>query len=384
MRIGITTFVYPPDIGGPATYLAKAARYLADKGHEVRVVTFGQSSTREVVSDRLTVYRQADQIPRLARHWRIIQLIRKTLCDCDVLLCNSLTSQTMLANITLMRPVVVKLVGDEAWERAQLRGRTNLGYEDYQNTWVSLVDFAERKLRDWSLRRATQLLAVSPQLAALGRRAGLPGNRVHVIANPIFDRSPAGGALPHEASRSEGSVVTVARLVPWKGLLELVHAFAEAKLAGHLTIVGDGPLREPLRQLGHKCGLGERLYLPGRCSHDEVRRHLREHEMFVLNARWEGFPHVVIEALAERIPIIAADIPGTRQILTNGQTGRLVPPGRADELAYALRHLHESPELRACLAERGYRKVAEWKGLQWEHHLARLEEWLIESAAQSY
>ena len=99
-------------------------------------------------------------------------------------------------------------------------------------------------------------------------------------------------------------------------------------------IVGDGPLRSDLNNLTSQLGLSEFVHFVGTQNNIwEILPHL---DLFVLPSYWEGFPTVLIEAMSQDVPVIATDIPGNRELVENGITGQLVPPGKPEILAEAI------------------------------------------------
>ncbi|MER3407672.1 MAG: hypothetical protein C4292_02475, partial [Nitrososphaera sp.] len=132
MRVLIVTGIFPPDIGGPATYVPQIAEGLAQRGHTVTVLTL---SDRLDHPDAGYSYRVV-RLPRgmfkplrmLVTIGAIVRLGRKA----DVLFVNGLALESALANFLLRKPLVMKVVGDLAWERATARGWTSDDFETFQ------------------------------------------------------------------------------------------------------------------------------------------------------------------------------------------------------------------------------------------------------------
>jgi len=104
-----------------------------------------------------------------------------------------------------------------------------------------------------------------------------------------------------------------------------------------LVVVGDGPLRAELEARARTAGVADRVLFTGGVSGGQVRAILRQADAFVLNSTYEGLPHVVLEAMAEGVPVVATDAGGTGEVVQDGVTGLLVPPGRPDALLAAIR-----------------------------------------------
>lgn len=182
----------------------------------------------------------------------------------------------------------------------------------------------------------------------------VPAERIRVCYNGLeLDRfSPAGRSKPAEFARARLVVGTVCVLRPEKGLDVLVEAFARLRHAFPdvvLLVVGDGPVRESLLRQAAQLGLGESFQLlPAR---SEVADLLRAIDIFVLPSRSEALSNALMEAMACGCAVVATRVGGNPELVEDGETGLLVAPGDAGELASALRFLVENEPARARLAE---------------------------------
>ena len=190
---------------------------------------------------------------------------------------------------------------------------------------------------------------------------------------------------PHPAGRR---VLAVGRLVEKKGFEVLVRAAADPALAGlveRVTIVGDGPLREPLERTVAELGLGGVVELAGPRTHGEVRELMETAAVLAVPSVIAGdgdrdsMPVVAKEALAMEVPVVASDEVGLPELI-RPDFGRLVPPGDAAALAAALAELLALPvETRAAMGRAGRAFVSEHANVHRE--TARLSE-LLEALPQ--
>lgn len=189
-------------------------------------------------------------------------------------------------------------------------------------------------------RRADGLVAVSAGVAQDLRGLGLPDDCIHVIRNPVdVDRLRhlAEVGLPLSGHGDEPYVVSLGRLAQQKDHPTLLQAYAASALrASHrLVIVGGGEWHGKLKQLADELGLGNRVLFTG--AMDNPYRVLADAELHVLSSRWEGYPNVLLEALALGVPVVSTDCPhGPREILGGGLYGRLVPVADAATLSRAM------------------------------------------------
>ena len=167
MKILLVTGIFPPDIGGPATYVPKIAASLANRGHEVLVLT---TSEPENLSDDTPSY--PFQVVRMNRRvplWRRPALYLKYILhygrDVDVIYANGIFLETALANRWLQKPLAIKVVSDPAWERARNRGWVQDNFEVFQQQRYNLKVETLKAIRTWSIRQADKAIVPSNYLA---------------------------------------------------------------------------------------------------------------------------------------------------------------------------------------------------------------------------
>lgn len=165
-----------------------------------------------------------------------------------------------------------------------------------------------------------------------------------VPASEFFDLDPS--PEPEKAGSLE--VVTVAHLIPHKGVEHLVRALGMARAPHRLTVVGDGPQLEALRALARDLGVAERVTFTG--LRDDVNALLLRCDAFVHPAVWEeAFGLTIAEAMAAGRAVIASRVGGIPELVEDGVSGLLVPPGDPEGLARALDLLAARPALRRQL-----------------------------------
>ena len=193
---------------------------------------------------------------------------------------------------------------------------------------------------------AEGVLAVSEGVAEdLAQVAGISRNRIQVIYNPVVTpelRKKAQEPLKHAwfETGQPPVLLAVGRLTPQKDFSTLIQAFARVHkiCPARLLILGEGEERPELEALVRRLNLDHAVRLPGFVSNPYS--YMAQASLFVLSSRWEGLPTVLIEALYCGLPVVATDCPsGPREILANGQYGKLVLPGDANALAQAIEHV---------------------------------------------
>lgn len=156
-----------------------------------------------------------------------------------------------------------------------------------------------------------------------------------VIANPL-NCMQVGQIKPEK----KDAVIAVGRLIPQKNFELLIDSFAEVANdfpSYSLTIFGEGPLRKELEEQVKSFGLEERIKLPGIIK-DAIKIN-NDAKIFVLSSKFEGYPNVLAEAMANGMICIASDVAsGTvRQLISNGVNGFIYPVGDQDALVELLR-----------------------------------------------
>mgnify|MGYP002336252519 CR=1 FL=1 len=335
MRIAFLTGIWPPDVGGPATHGPDFSRFLAERGHEVRVITMGDGEPTERPCP-------VDVVPRRhpfpLRYGLVALRGARAARRADVVYASATLAAAALASVLARRPLVVKLTSDPAYERARrygLFGGDSVAFQSAGSLPVRLL----KALRDLSLRRARTIVVPSAFLAEIAGRWGIRASRLRVLTNP----APPPRAVEPEAL-PPGTFVFVGRLTEAK---DLPTAFAAVELVenARLVVVGDGPDRAELERIA-----GGRIEFRGSLPRDEALRVVAGAEAGLLSSAWENLPHSAVEALSVGVPVVATAVGGVPEVVHDGENGLLVPPGRPEALAAAIRRVLEEPGLRERLA----------------------------------
>jgi len=183
-------------------------------------------------------------------------------------------------------------------------------------------------------------------------RLGVSPDKVRVIFNcvPLPERLAEGSTdgVPH--------ILFLGRLGERKGVPELLKALAHPAMQAlpwRATLAGDGEV-DRFRAEAQRLGLGSRVDFPGWVDRAAVQALLHSADVVTLPSYKEGLPMSVIEGLANRIAVVATPAGATAEIIADGETGLLVPPGDADALALSLARVVADPALRRRLAQAGH------------------------------
>jgi glycosyltransferase involved in cell wall biosynthesis len=346
MNILITTDIFPPDIGGPARYVSLMALELWKRGHRVCVLTFRDSGGFDDVTHPFQVIR----VSWMFLPFRLLVLGLEILRQgrkADLLFINGRFLEVDVVNVLLRKPLVRKVVGDWAWERARLRGWTGDSFEEFQKKRHGLMITFLKALQRWSTCRADRVIVPCCYLRHWVTQWGVPQEKTVVIPNAV---EPVERIIPIEAPLSTATkIVTVGRLTRQKRVDQVIEVVSRLDGVG-LVVVGDGPDRPRLEELARTLGSAGRLYFAGKRSQAEILALMAACDIFVLNSTHEGFPHVLLEAMSVGLPVVATAVGGIPEIVKDGHNGCLIPVSSGKALEEALLKLLSTSSTRKLLA----------------------------------
>ncbi|MEW6202601.1 MAG: glycosyltransferase family 4 protein [bacterium] len=357
MKILVITGNFPPDIGGPATYLPLLCARLTERGHKICVLTLWDA--RFEPDDEkypFEVIRIPLQKSRFkAMFFKCVSKIVESGRNYDVLYVHGIGLESVMANFILRKPLVHKVAGDWAWESAINLNLVADDFEEFQRKKYPLkIEYLKMK-RNFYIRRGHRVIVPSNYLKKWVNSLGVSENRISVVYNTFqFDGDIKDVDIP---LKTDFNILTVGRLVKWKHIDEILEVIARFGTVG-LIVLGDGTELNYLKKLSEKLGVRERVCFAGRVPKSIVLGYMKSCQAFVLNSNYEGFPHVVIEAMHCGIPLIASRAGGTPEIVKDGYNGFLIERGNLTQLEDRIRAIMEKADLRARFISNGYETVS--------------------------
>lgn len=335
MRVLITSGIWPPDIGGPASHGPEFGGFLASHGHDVRAVAMADSlrgATEPFPVEVITRDR-----PRALRLARTGLAIAYNAAGGDVIYAAGLYTRSAVVSKLFGLPMVTKLSSDPAYERARSRGLFSGSLAEFQYEAGSGPVRYLKQQRDVALRRASRIVIPSQYLAEVAVRWGVPRDRVRVVPNPapVFDLSVNREELRARLGIDGPTLVFVGRFVQAKNLPLAIAALARVDRV-RLVLVGSGPEAETVAEAAHKCGVQDRVWFPGAVPREDALGWLRAADAAILSSDYENLPHAAVEALALGTPVIATAVGGVPEVIETGVNGLLVPKGDTNALAAAM------------------------------------------------
>lgn len=302
MKLVIATPLYPPEIGGPATYTKLLEGGFPSKGIEVELVKFSE----------------VRHLPKIVRHYVYYHRVLKAARNADIVLALDPVSvglPAMKAAQKAGKPFVVKIVGDYAWEQGQQRFGITASLDEFVKE--KRVPFPVRMLRRVQTQvaqSAVRVIVPSEYLKGIVTEWGISEEKIYMIYNGI--------ELPvhiptHQKNDGEFLIVSAGRRVPWKGF-EAIERIAKRHANWRVSIASGLPRAEALGWI-------------------------KAADVFVLNSLYEGLSHVLIEAMTLGTPVIATNAGGNPTLVRDGETGLLIPPGDDATLEQALTTVVNDP-----------------------------------------
>lgn len=354
MRILHLAKFYPPDPGGIEHVVAALAEGAAERGHQVRVVCAAGSSWEGI--------RGTGKAERRRRGVEVVRLPTHGVVWSQPIAPGYLSAARWPADIVYVHHP--HPLADQAVLLSPKRSTLVLHHSDVQRQRLILPLY--RPLCHCAVRRAEATIVATNANLDYAKDLGVNGRRKARIipfgtnASVYVPRSssPRPAVFPPDRAGPVG--LFVGRLVPYKGLDVLLNALVGTAL--HVVIVGDGPLRIPLRRLADALCVSNQVRFIGAVGGRSLPEFYQAADYFVLPSvsTAEMFGISMLEAMACARPLISTDLPtGVREVNEAGVTGLRVPPGDVQALRAAMMRLAEDPEFRATLGAAGRRRVEE-------------------------
>ncbi len=216
-----------------------------------------------------------------------------------------------------------------------------------------------------------RIVVVSKAVGEFYHSIGIPREKIYLLYNGIeYEKYILREEVKEKAGKKKGElwVGYVGRLHPQKGVEFLIKGFKKVSLSfpqAQLLIIGEGPLKDKLLHIVEEEGIQGRVKFMGR--REDLSSLLPLLDILVLPSLREGFPNVILEAMASSLPVIASDTGGVREVVEEGITGYLVPPKDVSALAARIKLLLQDQALREEMGRRGREKVKKF-------HISRMAE----------
>lgn len=355
MNILIATGIYPPDIGGPATYTQTIVAECVRRGVGASVVTYADAShSRQDVS---VVHRISRALPKGVRHVAYFFAVLRAARGADIVYAQDTVSAglpALLASKLTRKPFVVRITGDYAWEQAMQRfGVTDLLDDFLQCSYGVRVEIL-RMIERYVARNARAIIVPSAYLESVVRAWGVHKEHIRVVYNAVEE--PHVTMSTDEARDKLGLrgtvLLSIGRLVPWKGFSMLIHIMPRIKERipdAQLIIIGSGPDEHTLKEECRRVHADTCVTFTGSVPRDTLFLYERAADMVLFNTGYEGFSHQLLEEMMLGVPVIATRAGGNAELIREGENALVARYNDSIDWEEKIMRLHADHILRARL-----------------------------------
>ncbi len=318
-RITVATGIYPPEKGGPATYVPRVVAYFKTKGVAVDVITYGDDDT--VRDSGVTViYRGI--FSKIRYFLGVLRMAYRA----DLVYVQDTVSSgfpVFLVCWLLRKPYVLKVVGFQGYEKAYREGKTQATLEDFFQEKHDFIISLVTKLGLMVVAHARHIITPSNYLKEIVVSWGISPDKISVVYNGVA-LPDTEEAIPHFP---EGKVILMyGRMVAHKGFEELIDAVVTLHEQGVTTpfvILGSGPYYATVASYIAEKKAASFIHLLGEANREQVLFALNRARVLVNNSSYEGLSHVLLEGRLAHVPLLASKAGGNVELIVDGVHGFL-------------------------------------------------------------
>ena len=320
MRVLITAGIFPPDIGGPATFVPKIAKYFQDElNYEIEILTLSDNKNSNIKDD-LSVKRIDRNFPIIYRWLKTIFTIYKLGKNKDLIFVNGLGTEATIANIFLNKKIIRKIVGDPVWERAYSKAKISESFDEFQVKNYGFSISLQKKVRSFSIKKSDIVVTPSKHLKNFIVNLGFK-NKIEIINNGVF--------IPEENTNiftnDQINITIVSRLVSHKNIGKIIKAISDLNdPLIYLNIIGDGPELNQLQKISLESNNKDNIIFHGKLNRDDINHIFLKSDIYIQASNYEGLPHSLLEAMSYGIPVLCTPVGECKEILGNEDRGYIL------------------------------------------------------------
>ena len=320
MRVLVTVGIFPPDIGGPATFVPKIAKYFQDElNYEIEILTLSDNKNSNI-NDDFSVKRIDRNLPIIYRWLKTIFTIYKLGKNKDLIFVNGLGTETTIANIFLKKKIIRKIVGDPVWERAYSKAKISESFDEFQVKNYGFSISLQKKVRSFSIKKSDIVVTPSKHLKNFIVNLGFK-NKIEIINNGVF--------IPEENTNiftnDQINITIVSRLVSHKNIKKIIRAISDLNdPLIYLNIIGDGPELNQLQRISLESNNKDNIIFHGKLNRDDINHIFLKSDIYIQASNYEGLPHSLLEAMSYGIPVLCTPVGECKEILGNEDRGYIL------------------------------------------------------------
>ena len=316
----MTVGIFPPDIGGPATFVPKIAKYFQDElNYEIEILTLSDNKNLNI-NDDFSVKRIDRNLPIIYRWLKTIFTIYKLGKNKDLIFVNGLGTEATIANIFLKKKIIRKIVGDPVWERAYSKAKISESFDEFQVKNYGFSISLQKKVRSFSIKKSDIVVTPSQHLKNFILNLGFK-NKIEIINNGVF--------IPEENTNiftnDQINITIVSRLVSHKNIEKIIKAISDLNSPLiNLNIIGDGPELNQLQKISLESNNKDNIIFHGKLNRDEINHIFLNSDIYIQASNYEGLPHSLLEAMSYGIPVLCTPVGECKEILGNEDRGYIL------------------------------------------------------------
>lgn len=316
----MTVGIFPPDIGGPATFVPKIAKYFQDElNYEIEILTLSDNKNSNI-NDDFSVKRIDRNLPIIYRWLKTIFTIYKLGKNKDLIFVNGLGTEATIANIFLKKKIIRKIVGDPVWERAYSKAKISESFDEFQVKNYGFSISLQKKVRSFSIKKSDIVVTPSQHLKNFILNLGFK-NKIEIINNGVF--------IPEENTNiftnDQINITIVSRLVSHKNIEKIIKAISDLNSPLiNLNIIGDGPELNQLQKISLESNNKDNIIFHGKLNRDEINHIFLNSDIYIQASNYEGLPHSLLEAMSYGIPVLCTPVGECKEILGNEDRGYIL------------------------------------------------------------
>ena len=320
MRVLVTVGIFPPDIGGPATFVPKIAKYFQDQlNYEIEILTLSDNKNSNI-NDDFSVKRIDRNLPIIYRWLKTIFTIYKLGKNKDLIFVNGLGTEATIANIFLNKKIIRKIVGDPVWERAYSKAKISESFDEFQVKNYGFSISLQKKVRSFSIKKSDIVVTPSKHLKNFIVNLGFK-NKIEIINNGVF--------IPEENTNiftnDQINITIVSRLVSHKNIKKIIRAISDLNdPLIYLNIIGDGPELNQLQKISLESNNKDNIIFHGKLNRDDINHIFLKSDIYIQASNYEGLPHSLLEAMSYGIPVLCTPVGECKEILGNEDRGYIL------------------------------------------------------------
>jgi len=318
MKLLIATPLYPPEIGGPATYTMFLEKNLPSNQFEIEIVRFDS----------------VKHLPYIIRHISFFWKVFLRAKNADIVYALDPLGVGLPAGFAAKirgKRFFLRIAGDRAWETAQQKFGITESLDTFSSSkkysfFIRVLKFGQKQCA----KMAEKIIVPSKYLQYIVSNWDIESKKIAVVYNAFepMDILESKEELREKFETKGTVIISAGRLVVWKGFETIIRLMPKLKKEipdAILYIAGDGPEKEKLLRLVKDLSLQNEVILLGSIKKDELLKRIKASDVFVLNTFYEGFAHQLLEAMSVGTPVISTDVGGNPELIEDKKEGFLVP-----------------------------------------------------------